>query len=84
VDPNKRYISDQECNNHFNSIKDKQVLDSFIIEKVAKFEVGNIILHDSCQVHVTGNMSYKDSVVTNKIGVRFGVYTDIANICHLN
>jgi hypothetical protein len=80
VDSNKMYISDQEYDNHFNSIKDKQVLDSFIIEKIAKFEVGNIIVHDSCQVHVTGNMSYKDSMVTNKIGVRFGVYTDISNI----
>jgi len=80
VDPNKQYITDQDYNNHFKSITNRESLDGFIMEKIAKFDVGNMIIHDSCQVHVTGNMKYKNSTVTNKIGVRLGIYTQLSNI----
>lgn len=80
IDPDRQYITDTEYNDYFKSITHREALDGFIIEKIAKFNVGNIIIHDSCQVHVTGNMKYKNSTVTNKIGVRLGVYTQLSNI----
>ena len=79
IDSNKQYITDEQYITHLSSLE-RQVLDGFIIEKIAKFDVGNMIIHDSCQTHVTGNMRYKNSAVTNKMGVRLSIVTDLSNI----
>lgn len=73
LDPNKMYITQEQYNNHLSHIEEKQILDSFIIDKAFKFNPGNIIVHDTTQAHITGHMKYNMSEVTNKAGIRLSL-----------
>lgn len=80
LDHNKMYISDGEYQKYLSHIKNKETLESFKIEKAAKFNTGNIIVHDTTQVHVTGQMNYEDAFVSNKAGIRLFLRVPLSSI----
>jgi hypothetical protein len=74
VDPDRCYISKEDLENHLSHIKEKSTLDGFIIESIFKFNVGDIIIHDGCQAHMTGHLNYKPKIhITNKMGIRLAL-----------
>lgn len=80
LDPDKMYISNDEYQKYLSHIKNKEILESFKIEQAAKFKTGNIIVHDTTQVHVTGQMRYGDAFVSNKAGVRLFLRVPLSSI----
>lgn len=73
VQHDQMYITDEDYQRHLSHITNKEILESFQIEKIAKFNTGNIIIHDTTQVHVTSNMKKKDCFVSNKAGLRLSL-----------
>lgn len=81
LDPNQQYISDSDYLNHLAHIRQRQTLDSLIIDELFKYNVGSILFHDSCQVHVTGRMQIDlNTYVSNKMGVRLALRVPINSI----
>lgn len=80
LDPDKMYITDDEYNTHLTHIKDKKILESFVLDKAVKYTPGSLIVHDTTQVHVTGHMETARSKVTNKAGIRLFLRTPLSSI----
>lgn len=81
LDNNKMYISEQDYDSHLSHIKEKQILDGFVIDTIYKYNTGSVLFHDSCQVHVTGRMMLdKSCYVSNKMGVRLALRVPISSM----
>jgi len=73
-------IINEEYIHPLTHIKELRSLEGFVFDEAYKYTVGSILFHDSCQVHVTGHMKFKNSYVTNKMGVRLALRLPISSL----